>query len=480
MSKAPSIFRNIILATGLLVAVLPAGRAATAAMDEKPPLPDDLRFEPKPVPAADNGIIDWRRSAELKVALGEKEKEAIRYCWTPAARTPNDLGGLQAWLKRNQEALEIFNASLQKPRMQWPEHDPENKRPEMAMLKLMMCARLFEADQMAEQGKFAEAAKSLEESLKLTQRAVEGDATLLSYTVAGNARSLAQSAMLRLACRKQTPVSVLEEMLKNLPGLDPETNVYAHVLRVEFTHDYNESLNVKQFMEAVSKMSGTNAALYMSFYPDELQRAFRVLLDPSLVALHPKPFDANAEIARDIQTCRIYRANSLGPWSQRNGAVELKHEEERASLARDIAPLMELVKDDPLPLSRAVAQKARPAYLEIENPIGRILNTSIIEFIMSDIKVFQLRTEREAGRALLASLIFEKRKGQLPPTLASLVEEKILTSIPSDPFSGEALHYSREKRKIWSVSDNGKDDGGVGGSSRWYEKDAVWQIPELN
>jgi len=131
-------------------------------------------------------------------------------------------------------------------------------------------------------------------------------------------------------------------------------------------------------------------------------------------------------------------------------------------------------------LSRQAAQKARAAYLEIENPIGRIIDTSVIGFVASDLKVCQVRTEREATRALLALLIFEKRKGQLPPTLSSLVEERILDSVPLDLFCGEPLHYSREKRKIWSVSDNGDDDNGASGQFRWYEKDAVWQIPELN
>ena len=400
----------------------------------------------------------------------------------PAAREPSadDLDGLQAWLKPNKEALELFDASLQKSKAQWPERNPENIQPELKSLSLLIRARLFEADQLAEQNKFAEAVQSLKDSLRLAQSGVEGDAALIHYLVACNARTLTQDAILRLACRRQVPISLLGELLKNLPSLNSETNVYDHVLRVEFTRDYNNSLDLKKLAEGWSKMSGTNAALFLSFYPDDLRRAFRVLLDPSLVPLHPKPFDADAEIEKSIRHYRIYRANSLVPWTGRDSGVELEHENDHTNLAQDIAVLMELVKDDSLPLSRQAAQKVRTAYIKIENPIGRIFDTSVIGFVASDLKVCQVRTEREATRTCLALIIFERRKGQLPAALSDLVRDKILDSVPIDPFCGEPLHYSREKRKIWSVSDDGVDDNGESGEVRWYEKDAVWQIPELN
>ncbi|MEI9865949.1 MAG: hypothetical protein WDN00_15635 [Limisphaerales bacterium] len=472
-----------IICAGLLLGFSSiAGWATTASSEDKPPIPPDLYYEFKLVPAEENAIINWRRAAEVAAPLSDKEKQTIKYCWSPTARepSPNDLIQLQSWLRRNAEALRLFNASLDKSKAQWPERNPQNVQPELTLLPLMIRARLFEADQLAEQNKFIDAAKSLEDSLKLAQIGTEGDATTLHYLVACNARTLTQDAILRLACRKEVPVAMLQELLKKLPSLDSETNIYNHVFRVEFSNDYNNSLDLKKLTENLTKMSGTNATIFLSFYPDDLQRAFRVLLDPSLVPLHDKPFDAKAEIEKSIRHYRIYLTNSLVPWNKRNGEVELEHEEDHTNLVEDIATLMELVKDDLLPLNRQAVQKARAAYLEIKNPLGRIFDTSIISFVASDLKVCQVRTEREATRAFLALLIFEKQKGQLPPTLSDLVKEKILASVPIDPFSGEPLHYSKEKRKIWSISDDGEDDGGASGDFRWYEKDAVWQIPNLN
>jgi hypothetical protein len=475
--RAGKVFMVLVL-TGLAAEV---ARAVPQSKDDKPPIPADLFYEFKPVPANENAIINWRLAAQVETPLSEQARRSIKFCWTPAAREPSadELDSLRAWLKRNQEALDSFNASLQKSGTQWPERNPQNPQPELKALPLMIGARLFQADQLAEQGKFATAARSLEESLKLAQRGVEGDAALIHYLVACNARTLTQDAILRLACRKDMPVFLLEDLLQKLPRLDSETNVYDHILRVEFTRDYDESLDLKKLTTDWANVAATNAAVIAALYPPELQRAFRVLLDPSLVAVHPKPFDAVAEIEKNIQHYRIYRTNSLAPWSERDGQVELDHEEAYTNLVEDLGPLMALVKDDSLPLSRLAAQKARPAYLKIENPVGRIFDTSIIGFVSSDLKVCQVRTEREATRACLALIIFERRKGSLPASLAELVQEKILDAVPRDPFCGEPLHYSRENRKIWSISDDGVDDHGESGKTRWYEKDAVWQIPEL-
>ncbi len=464
----------------LLAIASVSGWSASPSKEDRPAIPADLYYEFKAVPADENAIVNWRRAAGVEVALSDKQKQIIKYCWTPGARQPDELDSLQSWFNRNKEALELFDASLQKTMAQWPERNPQNVQPELASLTLIVRARLFEADQMAERDKFSAASKSLKDTLKMAQTAVEGDAALINYLIACSARSLTQDAILRLACRKEVPVSLLEELLTNLPSLDSETNVYDHILRVEFTHDYNGSLDLGKLSDEWSKMSGTNATVISTLYPDDLQRAFRVLLDPSLIALHPKPFDSKAETEKSIRHYRIYRKNSLVPWTKRDSEVELDQEEGHANLVKDISELMELLKNESLPLSRQAAQKARATYLQIENPVGRIMATSIIGFMASDWKVCKVRTEREATRAFLALLIFERRKGQLPPTLSDLVREKILDSVPMDPFCGEPLHYSREGRRVWSVGDDGVDDHGTSGKLRWHEKDVVWTIPIAN
>lgn len=454
--------------------------ASSASTSEKPPIPEDLLFEFTAVPAEENAIINWRRAAELEVAPDEKQKQAIKFCWTPAAREPSVevLDSLKVWLKRNKEALALFDASLAKPKAQWPERNPQNLQPEMVVLARLIRARLFIADQLAEQQKFEAAVQSLEDSLKLAQMGIGGDPALIHYLISCGARTMTQDAILRLAARKQVPLPLLERLLADLPSIDSETNTYSKILRVEFTRDYNATLDLKKLAADWSKLSFTNAALLL--FPEECQRPLKVLLDPSLVSFHPKPLDWNLEIEESARHYRVYRTNAFSAWADRNGEVELDSVENQTNLLSEIAPLMKLVENEPLPLSRAAAQKARAAYLEIENPIGRILDCSISGFISSDEKVFHSRAEREATRAVLALLIFERKKGVLPEKLSDLAYGEILKNIPGDPFSGGSILYSRERRIIWSVGEDEMDDNGKAGRVRWAGDDAVWQIPELN
>lgn len=455
------------------------GQAVTAFIDEKPAIPADLQFERKTVPPENNAVINWREASKVEVPLSEHQKKVIKFCWTPTAAEPSaeDLNELNAWLRRNEEALRIFKVSCDKPEVQWLERDPQKAQPELIALSLMIQARLFEADQLAERGKYSEAAETLKSNLKLAQAGVNGDAGFLQYLISCRPRTMTQDAIVRFAARRQVPVSIIEQLLTDLPSLNQETNSYARMLSVEFARDYKVSIDVKALAEGWTKISETNGALLL--YPEECIRPLRVLLDPSLVAVHPKPLDWNSELKESIRYYRIHRANALGTWAERDGSVELDHENHRTELLKEIAPLMDSVKDDFLPLNRHAAQKARAAYLAIKNPVGRILNCSLVEFIGSDIKVFQSRTEREATRARLALLIFERQKHLLPEKLEDLIQEGILKSMPLDLFSDSHLLYSRTERKLWSVSDDGVNDGGKAGSSLWFDKDAVWQIPEL-
>jgi hypothetical protein len=472
--------KRLLSLIGLLGTAVQISMASPAPAADKPPLPADLYFDSKPIPPEQNAIVNWQRAGEVEVIPNDKEKQLLEFCWTPEAREPSadELNDLRNWLKRNREALELFDASLVKPKAQWPKRGPQDQMPELLADSYLIRARLFAADQLAEQGNFEAAAKSLEDSLKLAQMGIESEPATIHYLTASNVRTFTQDAILRLACRKQVPLPVLERLLNDLPSLDSETNAYARVLQLGITSQYNSTIDLKQLAADWSKDSASNAISFM--FPPDFIRPFKVLIDPSLVPMHPKPLDGNAVIERKIHQYRIYRTNSYSAWSARSSAVEVEDEENRTNLLRDIAPLMELVENEPLPLGRQAAQRARTAYLGIENPIGRIWDCRRTPFVGTYVRVFRVRTEREATRAVLALLIFERKKGVLPAKLSDLVAEKLLKSVPSDPFSSGKILYSRERRIVWSVGENGKDDKGDAGEFRWSGDDVVWSIPAIN
>lgn len=456
--------------------------AVPASEGDKPLIPADLYYTFESIPDDENAIMNWRRAAETEISLSNKARQTIKFCWTPGAREPSvdDLAELQNWLRQNKRALNLFDSSLQKPKAQWPERDPQNVQPELKAVSQLIRARLFEADQLAEQRKFNEATKSLEGSLKLTQVGIDSDAAAqIQYLVSAGARQWVQEAILRLASEREMPLPLLERLLKDLPSIDAETNTYARILRVDFSvYDYSTyDLDLKRMADAWAKIPETNIA--MMLFPEELRRPFKVLIDPSLILKHPEPLDKIAMIENDARHYRIFRTNSFSAWTNHSDVVETERDAAREKFLKDIQPLMDLVKSEPLPLSHQAAQRALGAYVQIENPVGRIFSfTSLAE---SDVRLFRYRAEREATRSILALLIFERQKGILPAKLSDMVNAKILDSIPNDPFAGAPISYSRERRIVWSVGEDGVNDNGDGDDKvLWAGDDAVWNIPELN
>jgi hypothetical protein len=474
---------KIIVSSALLIgAAINVVLAVPASKGDKPPIPADLYYMFEPIPDDENSIINWRRAAEIEIPLSDKARQTIKFCWTPGAREPSvdNLAELQNWLRQNKEALNLFDSSLQKPKAQWPDRDPQNEQPEFKAVSQLIRARLFLAEQLAEQSKFVEATKSLEGSLKLAQLGIDCDAAAqIHYLVSAAARQWVQEAILRLASTHEMPLPLLERLLKDLPSIDSETNTYAQILRVDFSmYDYsNYDLDLKRMADAWAQIPETNVA--MTLFPKELRRPFKILIDPSLILKHPKPLDKIATIEKDARHYRIFRTNSFSAWTNHSDLVENERDAERDKFINDIHPLMDLVKNEPLPLSHQAAQRALSAYLKIENPVGRVFSlTSLAE---SDVRLFRYRTEREATRTILALLIFERQKGTLPANLSDMVDAKILDSIPNDPFAGAPISYSRERRIVWSVGEDGVNDDGNGDDEvRWAGDDAVWNIPELN
>ncbi len=72
----------------------------------------------------------------------------------------------------------------------------------------------------------------------------------------------------------------------------------------------------------------------------------------------------------------------------------------------------------------------------------------------------ELELEVSATRVLMALKAYKAENGALPESLDELVPEYI-AEVPRDPFDGQPLRYSREKKIIYSVGEDLEDDGGA-------------------
>ena len=70
-----------------------------------------------------------------------------------------------------------------------------------------------------------------------------------------------------------------------------------------------------------------------------------------------------------------------------------------------------------------------------------------------------------ATRVLTVLEAYRRKQGRLPDSLQELVPE-YLDAVPTDPFDGQPLRYSREKAMVYSVAKDLQDSGGHGVESR--------------
>lgn len=95
--------------------------------------------------------------------------------------------------------------------------------------------------------------------------------------------------------------------------------------------------------------------------------------------------------------------------------------------------------------------------------------------------------EQKAVGTLVALRIHERTHGTLPPDLGTLIETVGgFEAVPIDDYSGEPLRYDPDRRIIWSIGENGTDEGAAD-LDAWREDlmnrfeytDWIWFIPPV-
>ena len=93
-------------------------------------------------------------------------------------------------------------------------------------------------------------------------------------------------------------------------------------------------------------------------------------------------------------------------------------------------------------------------------------------------KVFERLTlhdfHSECVYLMMALRRYELANGQLPPTLEALVPEYI-DAIPADPFDGQPIRYDARRAILYSVGDDGVDNGGSMFLSRFDSADPAYE-----
>ncbi len=243
---------------------------------------------------------------------------------------------------------------------------------------------------------------------------------------------------------------VLSELLVGLPDESTLGSGYANSMRVELDN------TLRTFKSATHSVLGVYAKRQDKFF----------LAVQSL----PRPL----EIEPTVKLLSEYwAAAALNATLERSKRVAVKD-----NIARPIPELPEV--DSNLNTNLTVDQLEKK--LEgVRNPLGRMLVFAMSTSDMTDqvlLGLDRMTAEIRAARTVIAAQLYRHRKGNWPSSLQSLVSEGLLRSVPIDPFDGKPLRYDPKRAIVWSVSEDGNDEGGHdrpwGFGSKY--KDRVWPL----
>jgi hypothetical protein len=250
-----------------------------------------------------------------------------------------------------------------------------------------------------------------------------------------------------------------------------------HYINLPLIHAFDEARGLAELSEVLIRFRGDLSGLRTNEPSKaEQDQTIRVLLK-ELLADHPKPFDTVATLEHsgrelleafeglesgDVKPREIPKeiadANKLWPRELR---------EAMGILTWDLDDLVEEQEDEE-PLTPQAKAGLRAAFLKVDNPVGKLifLRNDLLEYLgTADMDSL----EQNLTEVILAGRLFWNRHNRVPHSLEELVSDKLLTTVPADPYGEGPLKYDPERGLVWSVMHNGVDDRGESADYEVYD-----------
>ena len=459
------------LALGALLAVQVAITANCRA-DELPPPEEDpklvamvdpaLRWHAPDVPDDKNAWTLWFEAAEATVSKEAAGLSGTMPELSPIGASEERQRELAAWVKRNEPAIELLNQGLDRPEARLPAEglEDDHQMPALTALRDLNRARLVRAELAAMAGSDAEAVDDVLAALRFADRVTMSEGTTIPWLVGVSLQHMAMDTARQL---HEADLLSSKQRRRLIVGLEAEPSV-GHGLRQSIRHEFWRFwvLNAREVAE-LREEGGARAQFQLLCQMSEIEPP-----DDSGWSWHTID---NAVASRDIVLFELRKVVRFG---SRYHAAFLKHV--RApwpDVMRDAARISddgERRKEAALAKLQALVKAIRgPADGTSKPRIGKTLNGAFTDMCTAmavwPLKITvtgdrRIRAERRALAIALSAHVYASRYGGPPRTLRDIVARKLLRRAPIDPFSDRRLRYDRARRIVWSVGENGEDNGG--------------------
>ena len=452
-----------------------AERAASVPSEPGRPIPPELRYERRTIPDSGNALpllleasdavsLDFGDDVLLE-ALGAVAEEDASYPAGDAAKA------LDAHIAANERALELVDAAVARGVLEFPERWVRTNWDHFT--KLVRVARIIDtrmarAKRSAGRGDLEEAARDIVLLVKFGDMLLESKVYLLAVIVGDFCSRRGREGARWLAGLEDAPPGLASRLLEAIPRVR-ERELVAGLLAMEWS-EY-----VLPFIQAVPRDADLEVlAGHLSGAESPLDPHRRTFVKGFIELLrgHPRPFDSTSTVTEGERLFIELQMYFRGPWNVPDfdaGDIQEVQALWPEELLPDAASPESTCWNPLAPPDPEKLATAREALLRIENPAGKLLIGGILEFLHRA-EHFRGEADREATRAILALCVHHDRKDAYPETLAELVTEGILPSVPIDPFTEGPLGWSRDALAVRTVGPDGKglDEEG---------NELVWRVP---
>lgn len=463
LSKGQKIKYGLIAILGLIIFIpLLSLTILTniSGRDEPPPEDRDLLLPKVEISREENAFycfLPYFDSSSKEIILEywpeaeEKLKESKEIYW-PAEKTERikEIIGGKEWdeelvkdvVEKNKEFFEDFQKFIQSPYFQDPVvRDPASFEIDMPLLSLgqyrtFAKLNLLRSTYLFKQGKEKEAFNETIKVIKMGQ--------------------MLQNSPLPSLIQYLEGMAIKRMGLENLRAMLKETNFSTDLLK-----SYTKELD--QFYANRESLAKIFKGEYISLMNVKTEQ-----IDP--IAKGKKLSEEKEILTRDILPSWLTSLSRVSYLYKPNQTQRIFAEGFRKKI--EIAD-KEFCDE---PLTEPLLPYSKSKLLLTENLIGKALHDIVT---VSYGGLFQRRCLEDfsvGGTQLLIALkAYQIENGKLPDSLDKLVPEYIL-ELPKDPFNKKIIKYSPEKKVIYSIGPNGRDDGGSEGEKWEKMPDPTFQI----
>jgi len=366
---------------------------------------NELQFSRASIPEGSNAF-DLLQTAASHLWWPEKQGDKL----VNLVRDTNWDDALAATaLATNREALAGWDAAVKLPDFQVPESNFNDLSPYLAEWKKLAQVAEIRENVLLHNGQDKEAFDRILDHVQLGQRMQNAHGPLIDYLVGTAVRSMGLSQMQHWVGKIHLTPNQLKDYIRQL-GLNPdgESVAFANTIRGEYQFQIGSLDTMRQ-----GKMTNSDSGSYYL-------RPMRWL--PLFNFSQTKALFANGDLKLVEAAAHHFNEAKLSDLDLRRPSIV--------------------------------------SMFSSGNWTGQILfYMSMPAVIPALAKKSQGDVQLQATRVILALRAYQLTHGNLPSDLSALVPE-FLNEVPVDDFDGQPLCYSADRKIIYSVGRNLKDDGG--------------------